>query len=424
MKHFDYLTAVMRRLQALVLATAFLTGLFRAPATGAQLDHSTDKTNYPYVFVHGFFGWGQYDKGSDKLTYWGMFSGDLVKKVDNSGFTAVAASVDTVGSAWDRACELYAQLTGQRVDYGKAHSAQFGHDRYGEDFTGRALLEQWDSEHKINLIAHSFGGPTSTLFASILAYGADAEIAATTDGSLSDFFKGGKTDWIYSITGLAAAFNGTTLAMNHQALDDISVYLNAQRDQKYAMVPEILRKVPNYLTTKLFDGLEPIASGEVADPDTGLWDMDPDQSVLLNQSIKTVPGIYYFSVPHDATKDSDDGSHRVPDKEVCDTFFVPSVYIIGHTDTVTKGGMVLDKRWQPNDGLVNTISETAPFDKESDTVGAQPSVALAQNGFSKGVYHIFPTYIGAHMVLLGNVLSKTDKGMPYLYDLMLMINAL
>ena len=152
--------------------------------------------------------------------------------------------------------------------------------------------------------------------------------------------------------------------------------------------------------------------------------MDPDQSVLLNQSIKTVPGIYYFSVPHDATKDSDDGSHRVPDKEVCDTFFVPSVYIIGHTDTVTKGGMVLDKRWQPNDGLVNTISETAPFDKESDTVGAQPSVALAQNGFSKGVYHIFPTYIGAHMVLLGNVLSKTDKGMPYLYDLMLMINAL
>ncbi len=141
MKHFDYLTAVMRRLQALVLATAFLTGLFRASSEGTKLDHSTDKTNYPYVFVHGFFGWGQYDKGSDKLTYWGMFSGDLVKKVDNSGFTAVAASVDTVGSAWDRACELYAQLTGQRVDYGKAHSAQFGHDRYGEDFTGRALLE-------------------------------------------------------------------------------------------------------------------------------------------------------------------------------------------------------------------------------------------------------------------------------------------
>ena len=91
MIHYDYLTAVMHRLWALVLATAFLTGLFRASSEETKLDHSTDKTNYPYVFVHGFFGWGQYDKGSDKLTYWGMFSGDLVKKVDNSGFTAVAA---------------------------------------------------------------------------------------------------------------------------------------------------------------------------------------------------------------------------------------------------------------------------------------------------------------------------------------------
>ena len=64
MKHFDYLTAVMRRLQALVLATAFLTGLFRAPATGAQLDHSTDKTNYPYVFVHGFSAGGSMTRGA------------------------------------------------------------------------------------------------------------------------------------------------------------------------------------------------------------------------------------------------------------------------------------------------------------------------------------------------------------------------
>ena len=185
----DYLTAVMRRLQKTVRATAPLTGLFRKPSTGAAVDHTTDKTHYPFVFVHGFFGWGQYDKGSDALTYWGMFSGDLVERINRSGFIAYSASVDTVGSAWDRACELYAQLTGTRVDYGKAHSERFGHLRYGEDYTGRALLTKWDSTHKINLIGHSFGGPTSTLFASILAYGDEEEQAATTDGSLSDFFK-------------------------------------------------------------------------------------------------------------------------------------------------------------------------------------------------------------------------------------------
>ena len=53
-----------------------------------------------------------------------------------------------------------------------------------------------------------------------------------------------------------------------------------------------------------------------------------------------------------------------------------------------------------------------------------PSVTLAQKGFSKGVYHVFPTLPGAHMVLLGNVFSTTDKGMAYLFDLMQMINAL
>ncbi|MBQ4366302.1 MAG: hypothetical protein II804_08580 [Clostridia bacterium] len=420
----DYLTKLMRRLQKTVRTTAPLTGLIRWPAVGGDVDHGSDKTNYPFVFVHGFFGWGRYDKGSDKLTYWGMFSGDLIEKINRSGFTAVSASVDTVGSAWDRACELYAQLTGTRVDYGKAHSERFGHPRYGEDYTGRALLPRWDGEHKINLIGHSFGGPTSTLFASILAYGSTAEIAATTDGTLSDFFKGGKPDWIYSITGLSAAFNGTTLAMNHQALEEIGDYLNAQVDRKYAKLPDAVRALPKKLSRFWFGKMANVASGEVAAPDTGLWDMDPDQSVLLNQSIRTVPDVYYFSVPHDATKDSDDGTHRVPDRRFCDSFFVPLVYVLGHTNTVTKGGMVLDKRWQPNDGLVNTISETAPFDKESDTVGAPPSPALAKKGFSRGVYHVFPTLSGAHMVLLGNVFTRTSAGMAYLYGLMSMINAL
>lgn len=420
----DYLTKLMRRLQKTVRTTAPLTGLIRWPAVGGDVDHGSDKTNYPFVFVHGFFGWGRYDKGSDKLTYWGMFSGDLIEKINRSGFTAVSASVDTVGSAWDRACELYAQLTGTRVDYGKAHSERFGHPRYGEDYTGRALLPRWDGEHKINLIGHSFGGPTSTLFASILAYGSTAEIAATTDGTLSDFFKGGKPNWIYSITGLSAAFNGTTLAMNHQALEEIGDYLNAQVDRKYAKLPDAVRALPKKLSRFWFGKMANVASGEVAAPDTGLWDMDPDQSVLLNQSIRTVPDVYYFSVPHDATKDSDDGTHRVPDRRFCDSFFVPLVYVLGHTNTVTKGGIVLDKRWQPNDGLVNTISETAPFDKESDMVDAPPSPALAKKGFSRGVYHVFPTLSGAHMVLLGNVFTRTSAGMAYLYGLMSMINAL
>ena len=38
---------------------------------------------------------------------------------------------DRFFGAWDRACELYARLTGTTVDYGIAHSAEKGHDRFG-----------------------------------------------------------------------------------------------------------------------------------------------------------------------------------------------------------------------------------------------------------------------------------------------------
>ena len=97
---------------------------------------------------------------------------------------------------------------------------------------------------------------------------------------------------------------------------------------------------------------------------------------------------------------------------------------MGNTDTVTDGGITLDRRWQHNDGLVNTVSETAPFDKPSDTVGENPCVRLAAKGFTKGVYHVFPTYRGAHMALQGNIFRPEKKGMAELLSLMLMIDAL
>ena len=37
--------------------------------------------------------------------------------------------------AWNRACELYAQLNGSVTDYGVEHFARCGHLRYGRDFS-------------------------------------------------------------------------------------------------------------------------------------------------------------------------------------------------------------------------------------------------------------------------------------------------
>lgn len=66
-------------------------------------------TNYSYVFVHGLMGWGSYDFYYDLFPYWGTFGGNLLNKLNDKGFDCYAATVSGTASAWDRACELYAQ---------------------------------------------------------------------------------------------------------------------------------------------------------------------------------------------------------------------------------------------------------------------------------------------------------------------------
>lgn len=65
-----------------------------------------------YIFVHGLSGWGSYDEAYRKTPYWGMRNGDLMVQLRQLGYDSYAASVAPHDSAYDRACELYAQLTG------------------------------------------------------------------------------------------------------------------------------------------------------------------------------------------------------------------------------------------------------------------------------------------------------------------------
>ena len=421
--HFDYLTYFLRRfwtsLLAFVVAVSFVL-----PAKELKLisSHESDRTNYTYVFVHGFFGWGEEHKAYKKLPYWGFFNGDMMKAFRKAGYSCAAVTIDPFGSIWDRACEVYAQLAGTRVDYGKAHAEACGHDRYGKDYTGKAMLDKWDSTHKINLIGHSLGGPTSTMLATMLADGVKAEIAATKDGSLSDLFKGGKTDWIYSITGLAAVYNGSSLPICAQAIHDTGEYFKQRLAED--KIPPLTRLLMEKQMDKIVETGMKVASGKVADPDTAIYDMDPDHMVKINrEQIRTLDNIYYFSVPHDGTVPDEKDGHLVADMTVADYVFSLLMPILGRTNATTKGGLVMDPSWGPNDGLANTICETAPFTAPQETVAAEPSPALAGK-FTTGKYYIFPAYHGAHLVLEGNVFRPNPDGPEYVLRLMEMINAL
>ena len=116
-----------------------------------------------FIFVHGLAGWGSYEKTYRRMPYWGLRGGDLIAFLRKQGFRAYAASVAPAGSAWDRACELYAQLAGLITDYGAAHSTEYRHKRFGRDFSGRPLIPEWGQDTRLVLLGHSFGGTRKRL---------------------------------------------------------------------------------------------------------------------------------------------------------------------------------------------------------------------------------------------------------------------
>ena len=351
-----------------------------------------------YVFVHGLSGWGSYDEAYKRMPYWGMRGGDLIAFLREKGFDCHAASVSPTGSAWDRACELYAQLSGTKTDYGEAHSRKYRHERFGPDYSGRPLIPEWSPTTRLVLLGHSFGGATVRLFAHLLACGEEAERNAESK-TQSSLFAGGMGDRVHSIVTLAAPTNGTT------AYDLFTDPAFAPEKVKVPWWSRPLAKMMSMGTKPQADGRDP---RDYAD-----YDMHIDRALELNRWIAAQPDVYYFSVPCSYTKQGRDGSHRP--KKGMEPLFVMRSCQIGTYTGKTKGGIMLDERWQENDGLVNTVSAASPF-------GA-PAVKLDRDHIQPGVWNVFPDYDGDHMALQGGLMHKHDIRGFYL-DLLSLIDAL
>lgn len=348
-------------------------------------------TNYKYVFVHGLSGWGSYDFQYKIMPYWGMFGGDLMKYLEKQGYNCYAASVDPQGSAWDRACELYAQLTGTVTDYGKAHSERCSHNRYGTDFSKKPLINEWDSENKINLLGHSFGGATVRMLVSLMTKGSEEEIAATPADEISPLFTGGKSDYIYSVVSLAAPHNGTA---SYNITEDENV------------------------TMKGFDRLIAMATKAKEDgrsaEDYANYDMYIDNALALNQQLALPENIYYFSVACSSTVKNEDGTYSA-DNEITEFLFRSGANQLGRYSGTTRGGYVIDESWFENDGLVNTKSALYPE--------GQPHCDFDEGNVSRGIWNVMPVYRGDHMSLQGDLFLKNDIRAFYA-ELLDMINSL
>lgn len=157
---------------------------------------------FPVILVHGFAGYGFSDNIDKVFPHFGYAVKDSLLTDENSqkidGVDIYRAAPGPFSSYHDRACEVLAQIKGTVVDYGEEHAEKFGHNRYGEDYTGRGFCPDWSEDNPVHVVAYSAGGPTALLMQKMLE-----------EDRLG---WGSNSRWIKSISGIKPSWNGSPAA--------------------------------------------------------------------------------------------------------------------------------------------------------------------------------------------------------------------
>ncbi len=330
------------------------------------------ENNYPTVLIHGFAG-ADYSNGLTKIfRYFGSFTKDLKKTMEPKGYEIYQPGLGPFNGAWPRACILWAYLVGGRVDYGKVHSERNHMARYGRTYPG--VLKDWGKEgdhKKINLVGHSFGGPTVLLFASLLQEGCKEEIEGTPADELSDLFKGGLGHLLHTVTTLDGCQNGisatdmvgpTVLKVLSGIVDGLGVIYNSS---KFRSVYDF--KMDAY---GLQDNPEDGKELRLINPLTKLKEIknavnsedDIFQSIRVAycqeevKKYRVVPNAYYFTYRGIITHKAKHFDAQVPDLGM-DPLFLILVYPMGLYQNKKLG---IDASWKESDGCVNLPGQNAP----------------------------------------------------------------
>ena len=333
-------------------------------------------TAYPVVLLHGLGGWGE-DDGLERrfhYHYWGFDTGerDLAAHLRAQGREVFCPSLGPFTSACDRACELYAYLFGGTVDYGLRHSRANGHKRRGRYYPGVLRdLGQPGPHEKIELIGHSFGGPTAIVFAGLLCHGSPEERAATPEWELSGLFAGGHTV-VHSVVTLSGANNGTTFAdffgdAGIRALAGIIYTANAlaaptplmglldfHTDQWEIMGEPSVSAAPPL--ARRLRGVKRLVGRRL---DNVGFELQVAYANLLYEHLPPDPAVRYFACR--ACRTHDDGHGRqAPNRDMRRILTLWST-VIGRYHPEKLSAYGFDDSWLPSDGIVNVKCLGAPF---------------------------------------------------------------
>ena len=396
--------------------------------------NESESKSYPYVFIPGMVGWGTEYPGYDKFPYWG--GGFTIGQYDNlmdilnlAGIKAYATNPGPFNSAWDRACEVYASLTGTVVDYGKVHSEKHNHERYGFSYEGKALMGQpWNLSDKINLLGYSFGTEVARLLTSLLAFGNEEEIAATGEAT-SELFKGGHKSVNACIT-LSAPHNGTPLAnllvdtkvpmlflatLFHFFGCTIGNYVGPVSLQlsHFGITPKQGERRVSFSLSKLYNYYN--------SKDNCGYDMTLRGARELNETIKLSPDTYYYSFSTYSTVTNEESGRQ---NIIGNTnwLFKPTAFILQGMEGLEIDGVKIVGDWAINDGVISLASSRYP-DSDAEYVRNYEKALESNSKFEKGVWYCAePIFMMDHFDFCGIEDFPTTMEEFYL-DLISVVNS-
>ena len=320
---------------------------------------SKAQNNFPIVLIHGFMAWGPDEMGY--YNYWGG-KDDFVSLLEDQGHVVFELSVGPVSSNWERAIEVYYQLKGGQIDYGKRHSNKYNTIQKPKGKYYEALYPEWSNENPIHIIAHSMGGQTARMLNYLLTqeiYQDDGNEVRESSPLLGQSQEG----LIRSITTIATPHDGTTLtSITVKIIPFIQYFIGVAGligtdFYNFDLEHWGFRRKKSETWFQYVNRMREHSAWKTKNISS--WDLSLDGAKELNGILLASPDIYYFSfITTTTVLDEHTGLHTTTSNTPL--LIRSRAKLMGSRSGYWTDGLPTDSSWYENDGVVNTVSMYGP----------------------------------------------------------------